>query len=358
IWSADTDTLKDEEIHDTPIQSMSAALSTYGSVVGFKREGNILGIRGIRLLHNGSFFRDIDSIIRAFSTRQMNKIVPEIWPLFEKAAQKAVDTAAGDPVNIQPHLQHAMAEATVKIFLIEKYNRPDFKERMIKVAASIADLTGLNPDRSFLARTFPLLWHAYKVYGIIDIGLHGVFRIVSMIWVTFFLAQYPDCQEAIRKECSSIAGGGGAFKQEGLQSAVLTDSFIREAMRLKGDSVNAVRQCVKTVELDGITVPKGSLVFPFTYQCYRDPDLLANPTDFMPRRWVGTGKSAASTGLEYPAFGYGRWACPGRFLALNGKRPIKHPLTLCCKASNARISCSNGSRDEMLDPRSSGLFTL
>ncbi|KAH6629976.1 cytochrome P450 [Chaetomium sp. MPI-SDFR-AT-0129] len=141
--------------------------------------------------------------------------------------------------------------------------------------------------------------------------------IVSMIWVTFFLAQYPDCQEAIRKECSSIAQGGGAFKQEGLQSAVLTDSFIREAMRLKGDSVNAVRQCVKTVELDGITVPKGSLVFPFTYQCYRDPDLLANPTDFIPRRWVGTGKSAASTGLEYPAFGYGRWACPGRFLAIN-----------------------------------------
>lgn len=164
-----------------------------------------------------------------------------------------------------------------------------------------------------------------------------------MVWVTFFLAQHPDCQESIRKEALSIAKAGGAFTQEGLHSAVLTDSFLREALRMKGDSVNAVRHCVEDVELDGFTIPKGgslhtvndeeasveftntasvgSLVFPFTYQCYRDPNLIENPNEFIARRWVGTGKSAATTGLEYPAFGLGRWACPGRFLAINGKCP-------------------------------------
>lgn len=161
-----------------------------------------------------------------------------------------------------------------------------------------------------------------------------------MIWVTFFLAQHPDSQESIRKEASSIVKAGGAFKLEGLHSAVLTDSFIREALRTKGDSVNAVRQCVQDVELDGFIIPKGrsadggesfeftnqpasvgSLVFPFTYQCYRDPDLMENANEFIANRWVGTGKSATTTGLEYPAFGLGRWACPGRFLAINGKRP-------------------------------------
>lgn len=35
-------------------------------------------------------------------------------------------------------------------------------------------------------------------------------------------------------------------------------------------------------------------------------------------RWVGTRKSAATVGPGYLAFGLGRWACPGRFLAVNG----------------------------------------
>ncbi|KAH6650536.1 cytochrome P450 [Chaetomium tenue] len=400
--------LTDEEIYDTPIQSMSRALRTHGSVVGFKRNGNIdylvakehaqrvltdessfsfegglagmLGITWIRHLHGGSFFRDIDGTMRAFSTRRMNHIVPEIWPLFEKAAESLVTNAGAGAVDIQPHLQQAMAEGTIKIFLSEKYNRADFKERMIKIATDIAYLTGLDPNRSFLSRKFPLLWHAVKVIHIalvrlplnigpslawelwVDISrdvqdydpedstifsylsrrstvkgdklsfsaklwnmvlvltvMFGATHqtIVSMIWVTFFLAQHPDSQESIRKEASSITEAGGAFKLEGLHSAVLTDSFIREALRTKGDSVNAVRQSVQDVELDGFTIPKGSLVFPFTYQCYRDSDLMENANEFIGNRWVGTGKSATTTGLEYPAFGLGRWACPGRFLAIN-----------------------------------------
>ncbi|EAQ93090.1 hypothetical protein CHGG_01325 [Chaetomium globosum CBS 148.51] len=320
FWGPYADTSKDEEIYHTPIQSMSRALRTHGSVVGFKRNGNMLGITWIRHLHGGSFFRDIDGTMRAFSTRRMNHIVPEIWPLFEKAAEGLVANAGADAVDIQPHLQQAMAEGTIKIFLSEKYNRADFKERMIKVATDIAYLTGLDPNRSFLARKFPLLWHAAKVYATYS-GINGLIRIVSMIWVTFFLAQHPDSQESIRKEATSIIETGGAFKLEGLQNAVLTDSFIREALRTKGDSVNAVRQCVQDVELDGFTIPKGSLVFPFTYQCYRNSNLMENANEFIGDRWVSTGKSATTTGLEYPAFGLGRWACPGRFLAINACAP-------------------------------------
>lgn len=51
---------------------------------------------------------------------------------------------------------------------------------MIKVATDIAYLTGLDPNRSFLARKFPLLWHAAKVYATYN-GINGV------CWVDFVL---------------------------------------------------------------------------------------------------------------------------------------------------------------------------
>lgn len=194
-----------------------------------------------------------------------------------------------------------------------------------------------------------------------------------MIWVTFFLAQHPDSQQSIRKEATSITETGGTFKLEGLQNAVLTDSFIREALRTKGDSVNAVRQCVQDVELDGFTIPKGrsangkelsdlliqspsvgSLVFPFTYQCYRDSNLMENANEFIGDRWVSTGKSATTTGLEYPAFGLGRWACPGRFLAING---TSINYSCHCEASGSRGPWLIRSRVEVLGPCSGGTFT-
>lgn len=62
----------------------------------------------------------------------------------------------------------------------------------------------------------------------------------------------------------------------------------------------------------------GSVIFPFTHLSYRSPDFTQDPDEFNAMRWVGTRKSAATVGPGYLAFGLGRWACPGRFLAVNG----------------------------------------
>lgn len=56
-----------------------------------------------------------------------------------------------------------------------------------------------------------------------------------------------------------------------------------------------------------------------THLSYRSPDFTEDPDEFDETRWVGTRKSAATVGPGYLAFGLGRWACPGRFLAVNGK---------------------------------------
>lgn len=41
--------------------------------------------------------------------------------------------------------------------------------------------------------------------------------------------------------------------------------------------------------------------------------------DFVGDRWVGSDKQAVTLSSTYFPFGLGRWACPGRFLAVSGK---------------------------------------
>lgn len=83
-----------------------------------------------------------------------------------------------------------------------------------------------------------------------------------MIWVTFYLALRPDCQDSIREEITSMIGdsgkAGAALNYWDLKNAAVVDSFIREVLRMKNDSVNLVRSTIRDVEMGGYIVPKGS----------------------------------------------------------------------------------------------------
>ncbi|KAJ6130837.1 hypothetical protein N7512_003617 [Penicillium capsulatum] len=84
-----------------------------------------------------------------------------------------------------------------------------------------------------------------------------------MVWVTYYLALRPECQEALRDEINHLASPGNSdYKGSNvgyleLRKAVQADSFIREVLRMKGDSVNVVRSSIRDVELGGYMIPKG-----------------------------------------------------------------------------------------------------
>lgn len=170
---------------------------------------------------------------------------------------------------------------------------------------------------------------------------NNITRATIIIWVTYYLALRPESQKAIRKESRSITRLGARgeqmpLNQRKMQEMTATDSFIREVLRMKGDSVNLVRATTRDVELGGYLIPKGnafsqryylklltglypgSVLLPVTYLSYRSPDFTPNPDEFDAERWIGSGKSAATTGPGYLAFGLGRWSCPGRILAVLG----------------------------------------
>ncbi|KZT01479.1 cytochrome P450 [Laetiporus sulphureus 93-53] len=118
-----------------------------------------------------------------------------------------------------------------------------------------------------------------------------------------------------------------------LKKAMHLDSFIREVLRTKGDTLRVCRCTTEDVPLAGFKIPKGSLVLPFTTLShentkYHGPDA----SIFRPQRWEESeAKSAVMGSSIYFPFGLGRWACPGRYLAVTEIKMIV--WSMVCRAT-------------------------
>ena len=57
---------------------------------------------------------------------------------------------------------------------------------------------------------------------------------------------------------------------------------------------------------------------------HENPDVFGEqPREFNGFQWAETGEEAIMTGPAHIVFGIGRFACPGRVLAVNGEWPIR-----------------------------------
>ena len=84
---------------------------------------------------------------------------------------------------------------------------------------------------------------------------------VVAVWVMYELAVRPEYIPAIRDELAAIAepqaDGSHHLSYESLRNAVYLDSFIREVMRLKGDTLGVCRQTVQDTPMGDYVIPKG-----------------------------------------------------------------------------------------------------
>lgn len=96
-----------------------------------------MSINWIFHVHGGSFFRDMDNLVRDLLTKRLEKIAPRgrhrdldpdlhhtvlipvlVWTILErKASELAGRSHTKEPIEILPYVQASMAEATVTIFL-------------------------------------------------------------------------------------------------------------------------------------------------------------------------------------------------------------------------------------------------
>ncbi|KAG6835309.1 hypothetical protein H0H93_002872 [Arthromyces matolae] len=164
------------------------------------------------------------------------------------------------------------------------------------------------------------LWFICLTLGLFFASIHQTSAVI--VWVIYEMAVRRETLPALREELSNILeidceSGKPSITYNSLRNAEVLDSFIREVFRMKGDTLSVIRLTTDDVPLGGYIIPKGSFVIPLATLSHENTKSWGeNAGTFVGDRWVGTDKTAASISTAYWPFGLGRFACPGRFLAV------------------------------------------
>ncbi|EPS97861.1 hypothetical protein FOMPIDRAFT_142801 [Fomitopsis schrenkii] len=225
------------------------------------------------------------------------------------------------------------------------------------VASGISPLEEPKNVLYHIVKTYSPDGRRIKVFRRIYIGILLLCLIFAAVhtttvvsqWVLFQLAVRPEYLGPLREELLRIREeddtGAMRLTAASLREAHLLDSFIREVMRLKGDTISTMRYTTCDAPLGEYVIPKGSFVTPMSCMVHENPETFGDDaSEFNGFQWAEQNKDAAMTGAAHLVFGLGRFACPGRVLAIN---EIK--LIVLCLVGRATPRLLEG-RFEVTDP--------
>ena len=133
------------------------------------------------------------------------------------------------------------------------------------------------------------------------------------------------------------------------------DAVIKEAMRLRPVAPMTARLATQDFELPGLTIPAGTIVFPYITLVHRRPDLWENPHEFRPERFL----NAAVNTYAWIPFGGGRRRCLGAaFSLIEARVVLRTILQNADLAQNTGRSERIGRSNVLLVPAQGGSVRL
>jgi cytochrome P450 len=145
---------------------------------------------------------------------------------------------------------------------------------------------------------------------------------VLMEWVLARLVLHRDVQARVHDELDRVVGRGRAVAESDAASLVYLHAVIKEVLRLHppGPLLSWARLATSDVHVDGFLIPAGTTAMVNMWAITHDPDVWAQPTEFLPDRFLGTAPAAElsimGSDLRLAPFGAGRRSCPGKSLAM------------------------------------------
>jgi cytochrome P450 len=136
----------------------------------------------------------------------------------------------------------------------------------------------------------------------------------ALAWTFLLLSMHPAVRERLAGEVDAVLAGrlptvADADKLE------WTAAVISESMRLYPPAWIIERAAIADDELDGLTIPRGSIVITPPYLVHRSPEHWPNPEGFDPARFL-PGAAAGRHRYAYLPFGGGRRQCVGGGFAM------------------------------------------
>ena len=106
----------------------------------------------------------------------------------------------------------------------------------------------------------------------------------TLAWAWYLLSQAPWVQSKLLAELDAVLGGRAPHLAD-VSKLIYTRAIVEETLRLYPPVPLLARQAVRDGELDGVRVPKGSLVIVAPWLLHRSPELWSQPDHFMPERF-------------------------------------------------------------------------
>ncbi|CEM11916.1 unnamed protein product [Vitrella brassicaformis CCMP3155] len=137
-------------------------------------------------------------------------------------------------------------------------------------------------------------------------------------WSIFFIGQpqYHWIQHEVRKEVQQVLGEADPTP-ETYKHLAYTHQVIKETLRIRPAASQINRITLKDVEIDGVLIPKGTVVTPLMLATHNNPAIWPEPAKFDPQRFTvdSSGGEGKRHPFAYVPFSHGPRNCIGQRFA-------------------------------------------
>ncbi|NWV15955.1 CP3A9 protein, partial [Ptilonorhynchus violaceus] len=167
----------------------------------------------------------------------------------------------------------------------------------------------------------------------------------SLGYLAYELAMHPDVQQKLAQEIDTALPNKAPLTYEAIMKLEYLDMTVNETLRMYPLGGRIERTCKKDVEINGVVIPKGTVVTIPPYVLHYDPEYWPNPDEFRPERFSKENKESLDP-YTYLPFGAGPRNCIGmRFALLTLKVAVvsllQHFTFQTCKETQIPIKLSS-----------------
>ncbi|XP_015284769.1 PREDICTED: cytochrome P450 3A19-like, partial [Gekko japonicus] len=137
----------------------------------------------------------------------------------------------------------------------------------------------------------------------------------SLSFLSYCLATHPDVQQRLQEEIDEALPDQATPTYDAILQMEYLDMAVNETLRLFPPGARIERVCKSTVEINGVTIPEGTVTVIPAYVLHRDPEYWPEPEEFRPERFSKENKETLDPYVFLP-FGAGPRNCIGMRFAL------------------------------------------